>query len=195
MRRLGVDPGEARVGLAVSDDEGLLATPLRTVPARGEGDPAIRIAAEAATAGCEEIIVGLPRNLDGTEGGAARKARLLAARIHKASGLRVVLWDERLTTAEAHRALGAVEMSERDQRKVIDQVAATILLQSYLDAHAARKRANREKKRDKLAAAVQTESEWRPKSEDAASDPVPDVSARRGAPGARAVRGRRQQRP
>lgn len=143
MRRLGVDPGEARVGLAVSDDEGLLAAPLCTIAARGEGDPAKRIAVEAARAGCEEIVVGLPRNLDGSEGGAARKARLLAGRIHAASGLRVVLWDERLTTAEAHRALGVVEMSERDRRAIIDQVAATILLQSYLDARAARKRAKR----------------------------------------------------
>lgn len=143
MRRLGVDPGEARVGLAVSDDEGLLAAPLCTIAARGEGDPAKRIAAEAERTGCKEIVVGLPRNLDGSEGGAARKARLLAGRIHALSGLRVVLWDERLTTAEAQRVLGVVEMKARDQRAVIDQVAATILLQSYLDARAARKREKR----------------------------------------------------
>jgi putative Holliday junction resolvase len=182
------------VGLAVSDDDGLLATPLCTVPARGEGDPAKRIAAEAAREGCEEIIVGLPRNLDGTEGAAARKSRLLAGRIHLASGLRVVLWDERLTTAEAHRALGTVEMSERDRRGVVDQVAATILLQSYLDARAARKREALAKKRDKSAAVGQTESEWSRSSEDAAnaaSTPAPDASGRRGAPGARGVRSRR----
>jgi len=196
MRRLGVDPGDARVGLAVSDDEGALATPLCTIAARGEGDPAKRIAAEALREDCKEIVVGLPRNLDGSEGGAARKARLLAGRIHTATGLRVVLWDERLTTAEAHRALGAAEMSERDQRKVIDQVAATILLQSYLDARAARKRESLEKTRDKSADASQTESEWSPTSEDAAVPSVPerDASGRRGARGARDVRGRRPQR-
>lgn len=204
MRRLGVDPGDARVGLAVSDADDLLATPLCTVAARGEGDPAKLIAAEAARTGCEEIIVGLPRNLDGSEGGAARKARLLAGRIHAATGLRVVLWDERLTTAEAHRALGNADLSEREQRRVIDQVAATILLQSYLDARAARKREAREKKRDKSAAAGQTESEWSARSEDAAnavnaanppseaSVPVPGGSGRRGAPGARDARERRR---
>jgi hypothetical protein len=86
------------------------------------------------------------------------------------------------------------EMSERDRRGVVDQVAATILLQSYLDARAARKREALEKKRDKSAAAGQTETEWSRSSEDAAnaaSTPAPDVSGRRGAPGARAVRSRR----
>lgn len=194
MRRLGVDPGDARVGLAVSDDDATLASPLCTVPARGEGDPATRIAVEAARAGCQEIIVGLPRNLDGSEGNAARKSRLLAGRIHAASGLRVVLWDERLTTAEAHRALALVEVRSRARRGVVDQVAATILLQSYLDARAARRRETLEKKRDKSAAAGQTESEWSPRREDvanAAITPAPDACGRRGAPGARTARGRR----
>ena len=140
MRRLGVDPGDARVGLAVSDADDLLATPLCTVAARGEGDPAKLIAAEAARTGCEEIIVGLPRNLDGSEGGAARKARLLAGRIHAATGLRVVLWDERLTSQAAHRALAGVEMSSRDRRGKVDRVAAVLLLEGYLDAVRARRR-------------------------------------------------------
>jgi putative Holliday junction resolvase len=186
VRTLGVDPGDARVGLAVSDDEGTFASPLCTLAARGEGDPAKRIAAEAARAGCAEVVVGLPRNLDGTEGGAARKARALAGRVRAATGLRVVLWDERLTTAEASRALSAVEMRARDQRSVVDQVAATILLQSYLDARAARRRERRAAKLAAKAGVVQantadeTEAGWSATSEDAASGPVAA-----GEPGAR----------
>lgn len=177
MRTLGVDPGDARVGLAVSDDDGTFASPLRTIAARGEGDPAKRIAEEAVRAGCAEIVVGLPRNLDGSEGGAARKARALAGRVRAATGLRVVLWDERLTTAEASRALSAVEMRARDQRSVVDQVAATILLQSYLDARAARRRARRAEKRAAKAGTPQndtpdtTEAGWTATSEDVASAP------------------------
>jgi putative Holliday junction resolvase len=178
VRTLGVDPGDARVGLAVSDDDGTFASPLRTIAARGEGDPAKRIAEEAARAGCGEIVVGLPRNLDGSEGGAARKARALAGRVRAVTGLRVVLWDERLTTAEASRALSAVDMRARDQRSVVDQVAATILLQSYLDARAARRRARRAAKQAAQGAVAQppstdtTEAVWSATSEDAASEPV-----------------------
>jgi putative Holliday junction resolvase len=186
VRTLGVDPGDARVGLAVSDEDGAWASPLCTLAARGEGDPAKRIAEEAARAGCKEIVVGLPRNLDGSESGAARKARALAGRVRAATGLRVVLWDERLTTAEASRALAAVEMRARDQRSVVDQVAATILLQSYLDARAARRRERRAAKRAAKADAPQTNSSdtteagWSATSEDAASAPVAA-----GEPGAR----------
>jgi putative Holliday junction resolvase len=97
-----------------------------------------------------------------------------------------VLWDERLTTAEASRALSAVEMRARDQRSVVDQVAATILLQSYLDARAARRRERRAAKRAAKADAPQTNSSdtteagWSATSEDAASAPVAA-----GEPGAR----------
>jgi putative Holliday junction resolvase len=186
VRTLGVDPGDARVGLAVSDEDGAWASPLCTLAARGEGDPAKRIAEEAARAGCAEIVVGLPRNLDGSEGGAARKARALAGRVRAATGLRVVLWDERLTTAEASRALSAVEMRARDQRSVVDQVAATILLQSFLDARAARRLARRAEKHAAPQTAPQPEfphtpeAAWSATSEDAASAPVAP-----GEPGAR----------
>jgi putative Holliday junction resolvase len=143
MRRLGVDPGSARVGLAVSDEDGRLASPLRTVPVRPGIDVAAEIAAAARDVEAGEIVVGLPISLDGVEREAARRARALAARVAEASGLRVVLWDERLSTAEAHRALAAQGHGERARRGRVDRAAAAIVLQAYLDARRARRAARR----------------------------------------------------
>lgn len=133
--RLGVDVGDVRVGLARSDMDGLLATPVETVPREVA---AARILAEAAEAGARAIMVGLPRSLDGSEGAAAAKARTLAEQLatalageHEPPEVRLV--DERLTTVTAHQALHRSGRKGRTHRQVVDQVAAVMILQQALD--------------------------------------------------------------
>ena len=133
MRILGVDPGSRRIGLALSDEEGRIALPLDTV-VRGGDDAAEAVAERARIEGAREIVIGLPLEMDGTDGPAAKRARRFAAAVERASGLRVVLWDERLTTVAAERALREAGVRGADKKRVVDQVAATVLLQGYLDA-------------------------------------------------------------
>lgn len=131
--RLGVDAGSVRVGVAKCDPAGVLATPLETVR-RGQGDLA-RIAEIAAEHEAVEVIVGLPTSLDGSEGPAAAAARQFAAalaRLLPPGTLR--LFDERLTTVTAQSGLRAGGKNARAQRRVVDQAAATVLLQAALDA-------------------------------------------------------------
>jgi putative holliday junction resolvase len=132
VRVLGVDTGSKRIGLSVSDEERMLATPLRTIERSGGLDKAIAdVAAEVRRHEVEQVVVGLPLSLDGHEGPAAKRARIFGEELEKATGVPVEFWDERFTTAAAAHALGA--MSARRARRVVDQAAATILLQSYLD--------------------------------------------------------------
>ncbi len=137
--RLGIDPGDARIGVARSDPSGFLATPVETVK-RGRGDLA-RIRAILAEIAEEsevlEVVVGLPRSLSGAEGPAAEKTRVFAARLaERIAPVPVRLVDERLTTVTAEAML-------RDQRKgqqrraVVDQVAAVVILQHALDTERA----------------------------------------------------------
>ena len=130
-RTMGVDLGSARTGIAVSDELGMLAQPWKTLPG---GESAL----EAVVAAGEEIkpvriLVGLPRNMNGTYGPAAENARTFAENLRARVNCPVDLWDERLTTVAAQRALRESGRKARDQRGVIDQVAAQILLQSWLD--------------------------------------------------------------
>ncbi len=134
--RLGVDVGSVRVGVARSDPSGLLATPVETVR-RGRGD-LDRIAAISAEHEAVEVVVGLPTSLSGRESHAAAAARdfagLLAARL---APVPVRLFDERLTTVTAQRGLRSSGVRARNQRDVIDQAAAVVLLQAALDAERA----------------------------------------------------------
>lgn len=132
-RVLGVDTGAARVGLAISDPDRRVATPLQTIPA-GEG-LAERIAAEAASQGCDTVVVGLPRGLAGHDTASTELARALATALER-QGLRVELWDERLSTVEADRAMVASGGGARRRREQRDQVAAAIILQGWLDGAA-----------------------------------------------------------
>ena len=136
--RLGVDVGTVRVGLAASDPDGLLATPVETisrdVEAGSDSDMGV-IADIVRERQALEVIVGLPRSLSGDEGPAARAVRryatALAARI---SPTPVRLIDERLTTIDAHRGLRESGLPGRSQRAVVDQAAAVLILQAALDA-------------------------------------------------------------
>lgn len=130
--RLGVDPGDARIGVARSDPAGVLATPVETVR-RGRGDLA-RIAALARDEEAVEVVVGLPRSLSGGEGPAAEKVRTFAARLaRRVRPVPVRLCDERMTTVSAESALRAGGRSGRDRRAVVDQQAAVLILQHALD--------------------------------------------------------------
>jgi putative Holliday junction resolvase len=133
-RALGVDPGSVRIGLALSDELGYMAHPLKTLKAGAES-PA-EIAGVAADKGSRVIVIGLPRNMNGTYGPAAEKSRALADAITPLTPARVILWDERLTTAAATRRLQEAGRNSREQRSVIDQAAAVQILQDWLDSNA-----------------------------------------------------------
>ena len=134
MRVLGIDPGARRVGLALSDDEGRIASPHATLQVTSVGAVAAAIARAAAELQVERLVMGLPLRLDGSEGEAARRVRALAAQLGERCALPIVLWDERLSTRAAERALREGGVRGPRQRALVDQVAAALLLQSYLDA-------------------------------------------------------------
>lgn len=139
LRALGIDLGEARIGLALSDGLGMLAHPCETVDARGP-DPLKRIAEVARREAVGIVIVGLPRNMNGTDGPAAAKAREFADKLRlRLPKCEVRLLDERLTTVAAQKALHASGRNVKQGRKVIDQVAAQMILQTYLDGEALRR--------------------------------------------------------
>lgn len=134
-RVLGIDHGEARVGVAISDELGMLAHPLETIAVK-EKDPAARVAELVAARAIGSVIVGLPRNMDGSSGPAAEKARAFAEKLRSLVACPVRLWDERLTTVAAQKALHAAGKNAKESRAVIDQVAAVMILQSWMDAQA-----------------------------------------------------------
>jgi putative Holliday junction resolvase len=136
---LALDLGEARIGLAISDGLGITAQPLpvlRRTALAADLEALARIVAEREV---QEIVIGLPLLLSGVEGTAAQAARAFAAALaERLPGVPLELWDERLTSAEAERVLVSADVSRRRRREVLDGLAATLLLQSYLDAAGAR---------------------------------------------------------
>lgn len=133
MRCLGIDFGSSRIGIAVSDDLGMLAHPLETIP-NGPGFLS-RLRQIVLEKGVSRIVVGIPRNMDGSYGPAAEKAKLFLSELKSEfAGVQLIAWDERLTTVEAQRLLHAAGRDIKKSRPVIDQVAAQVLLQSYLDS-------------------------------------------------------------
>jgi putative holliday junction resolvase len=131
---LGLDAGSVRVGLAAADPTGTLASPIAVLARARAGELWERVRREAEQRGADTIVVGLPRELDGSEGPAAEDARRLAADAQRETGLRIELWDERFTTAEAERALVAGGMRRARRRRTVDGVAAALMLQGWLDA-------------------------------------------------------------
>ena len=136
-RILALDVGDRRIGIAVSDPLGLTAQPIDTYTRVGYGPDTRHIAALAAQHETNRILCGLPRNMDGTQGGQVQKVRDFAAQLEQA-GLSVEYYDERMTTMVAESALLEANMSRADRKKKVDMVAAVVILQSYLDAQAAR---------------------------------------------------------
>lgn len=134
MRALGIDLGSKRIGVALSDSAGSLATPYDVVPRSGDrARDHRRIAALAEEAGAQCLVVGLPLSLDGSVGPAAAAALAEAEELGAATGLPVETWDERLTTVTADRDLLALDMKAPARRRVIDKVAAAVMLQAWLD--------------------------------------------------------------
>lgn len=129
--RLGIDVGKARVGVARCDPDGMLAVPVETVP-RDE-DSARRIAELAEEYRAFELLVGLPISLGGHETSSTADAREFAAELAAATGLPVRLVDERLSTVTAHAALRESGRSQKSSRRIVDQVAAVVLLQQAID--------------------------------------------------------------
>jgi putative Holliday junction resolvase len=134
MRVLGVDPGSRRIGLALSDEDGIIASPLGTVQVKAREQGAREVAALAAEHQVCTIVVGLPLRLDGSEGEAVRLARWFAERLGTLTKLPIELWDERMSTLAAERALRSAGVRGSAQRGKVDRVAAALLLQSFLDA-------------------------------------------------------------
>ncbi len=133
-RILGVDYGDARTGLAVSDLSGFLASAVGTVKATGMRKTAEAVAAEAKKHGVREIVLGLPVNMNGTEGPRAEKARAFGAMLEELTGLPVTLFDERLTSAAAHQIMNITDTRGKKRKGTVDMLSAEIILQDYLDS-------------------------------------------------------------
>lgn len=134
MRIVGIDGGTKRVGVALSDELGITAQPVATLARKGDLAFLERLRQTLGEISPDRFVVGLPLRLDGSEGGAARAARRLAALLEEAFGVPVDLWDERLTSIQAERILIDAGVSRKGRRGATDRIAAAILLQSFLDA-------------------------------------------------------------
>lgn len=133
QRLIGIDAGTKTLGLALSDVTRTIASPLETIARtkfKADADRLFKLSAQHGVGG---FVLGLPRNLDGSEGPRAQATRALARNLNKLSTLPILLWDERLTTAAAERMLIDADQSRRRRGEVIDKLAATLILQSALD--------------------------------------------------------------
>ena len=132
MRIMAIDYGDRRIGLAVSDPLGLIAGEAWTMEEWDMARAAERIAAAAAERGVGTLVLGLPKNMDGTEGPRAEKSRAFRELLLAQGGLPVVLWDERRSSVEAHAILHAAGKREKQHRRQVDAVAASLILEGYL---------------------------------------------------------------
>jgi putative holliday junction resolvase len=133
-RILGLDVGDRRVGVAVSDELGLTAQPVFTLVRKNRRHDMGVLSRLIRKYGCSEIVVGNPLYMSGDVSPQALKAQTLAREVESETGVRVIMWDERLSTSEAHRHLDAAGRQGGHRRDVIDQVAAVLILQSFLDS-------------------------------------------------------------
>ncbi|HEX8296877.1 MAG TPA: Holliday junction resolvase RuvX [Chthoniobacteraceae bacterium] len=135
-RALGIDHGEARIGLAIADELGMLAHPLETIHLKEVAQPIERIAQIVERDKVGIVILGMPRNMNGTYGPASEKVRAFAEQLRARIPCEVKLWDERLTSVAAQRSLHENGLNVKKSREVIDQVAAQLILQGWLDSQA-----------------------------------------------------------
>lgn len=132
MRIMAIDYGDARIGLAVSDLLGMLCGEAWTMEEWDMERASLRISQEAKARQVQTLVLGLPKNMDGSEGPRAEKSRLFRELLIKDSGLPVILWDERRSSIEAHAILHASGKKEKKHRKAVDAVAASLILEGYL---------------------------------------------------------------
>ena len=132
MRIMAIDYGDAHTGIAVSDPTGFLTGFTTVIDAYRPEAVVERVAALAAEHGAEELVLGHPINMDGTRGPRAEKAEAMKALLEAATSLPVVLWDERRTTVDAHQILFYAGKNAKKRKKVVDAVAASLILEGYL---------------------------------------------------------------
>lgn len=132
MRIMAIDYGDARTGVAISDPTGLLAGYTTVIHSRKAEVVVAELVRLAEEYSVDELVMGFPRNMDGTEGPRAELYRAFAAQVEAACGRKPVLWDERRTTVEAHNILHASGKKMKQHKKNVDAVAATLILEGYL---------------------------------------------------------------
>ncbi len=136
MRILGIDHGTKRIGLALSDELGVIAQPLEFILAEPFSGVVKRLQEIIQEKRVELLLVGMPRNMDGSHGPAAAKAQEFVARLKESVTVPIKTWDERLTSAQANRFLIEANVRREKRKEKVDKTAAAILLQSYLDSSA-----------------------------------------------------------
>jgi len=134
MRILALDHGSKRIGVAISDEMKMIANPLEVIPAEPFADVRARLKELIREREIELILVGMPRNMDGSYGSAALKVQEFVAVLRDAIAIPIQTWDERLTSAQANRFLLQANLRREQRKEKVDKTAAAILLQSYLDS-------------------------------------------------------------
>jgi putative Holliday junction resolvase len=134
MKVLGLDIGEKRIGIAISDELGYTAQGMRVLNRSGWEDDLKMLRELIQETEVTEVVVGLPKNMDGSLGESAEKVLFFAKKMEESISVPVILWDERWTTAEATRLLVEADLSRAKRRKVVDKLAAVLILQGYLDS-------------------------------------------------------------
>ena len=135
MRIMGIDYGTKRIGVAISAPLTGLAHPLEVVPIAADNGHFARLNEIVKEYEVSRVVVGLPYNGDGSLGPSAEKAQEMGRQIEEHLGLPVEFWDERLTTAEAHSMMADLNVNSKKRRQVVDKIAASLILQAYLDPH------------------------------------------------------------
>ncbi len=136
MRIMGLDYGAMTCGVAISDELLITAQPVETIRRKHENklrQTYQRIEELAAEYEVSKIVIGLPKLLEGNEGSRAEASRIFAEDVERRTGLEVIMWDERLTTLQAHRVLDEAQLNYSEKAEVVDKVAAALILQNYLD--------------------------------------------------------------
>lgn len=134
MRALGLDLGTKTIGLAVTDELGITAQGISTLERRGPRKDLDALLQHVQEYGVDRFVIGLPLNMDGSEGPRAQATRAFGATLTEASKLPVIYWDERLTTVAAHRMLLEADVSRKKRKEVVDQIAAVLILQGWMDS-------------------------------------------------------------
>jgi putative Holliday junction resolvase len=134
MKVLSLDIGQKRIGIAISDELRCTAQGVKVLNRRGINDDLEAIKEIIVTAEVSEIVVGLPKNMDGSLGEGAQKVLSFVRKLEESLSIPVILWDERWTTSEATRVLLQADLTRKKRMKVVDKVAAVLILQGYLDS-------------------------------------------------------------
>lgn len=135
MRIIGIDFGQRRIGIAVSDELGMFATGVESYTCRSEEEDFRHLTEVIAQYKAGKIVVGLPLNMNGTRGPQAEKYSAMGLKLQEITGVKVEFIDERLTTSAANRVLISADVSRKKRKQVVDTMAAQLILQNYLDRH------------------------------------------------------------